>query len=211
MKNTFCFTSLLVLLFSISSFAHASNAGKYQHDLLLEDYPGYLNYETPKQGAMNAKILLEDNILIVELFTPVYNIHGIETAPNLRTEEEKTRVAEARRRFLNSPQQYFTFTPSKACTMQSLGYRLEKVEAGQQQSEPQNRKWHHFNVRAELIFVCDKTLPSNMAINLFKHYPKLKEIHTQFIANNSDLRRTILTPEKPVIQFTRSSGTNIKK
>tara|TARA_R110002096_G_scaffold429592_4_gene642603 strand:+ start:906 stop:1541 length:636 start_codon:yes stop_codon:yes gene_type:complete len=211
MKHQLYITCLFISFLLVTSVAHSTGTTKYQHKLLLEEHPDYLTYETPEKGEMNAKILLEDKIMIVELFTPVYNIHGVETAPNLRSEEENLLVANARQKFLNSPQQYFTFSPSKACTMQSLGYRLEQVEAGAKQAQPQNKKWHHYNVRAELIFTCSKALPESMSMTIFKAFPNLKEIHTQFIAYHSDLRRTVLTPEKPTIQFTRSSGTNIKK
>lgn len=160
---------------------------------------------------MNAKMLLEDHTLIIELLTPAYNIHGVEAAPNIRTPEEKELVKVAKRKLLESFQQLLAFTPSHTCTMKFLGYRLENIEDGTLQAQPEHIKWHHFNVRAELIFTCEETLPEKIAFtNLFNDFPRLKEIDIQFIANNSDLRRATLSPEKSVIPITRSSEINIK-
>lgn len=100
---------------------------------------------------MNAKMLLEDHTLIIELFTPAYNIHGVETAPNVRSAKEKE-VVEIKRKLLASFQQLITFTPSNTCTMKFLGYRLEDVKDGILQAQTGHIKWHHFNVRAELSF-----------------------------------------------------------
>jgi len=207
-KTQLIATLLVLFLFSV---ANADNHGKQNHKLLLEEYPGYLKYAEPKNGTVNAKILLQGNIMVVELESPVYNIHGVETAPNVRTDDEKARVEKAKQKFLENPQRFFTFDPSKACTLMSLGYRLENVNAGDEQAKPQNIKWHHFNVRSELIFVCINPLPEVMAIDLFRAFPNIKEIDAQFMVNNSELRRVKLTPEKTGIRISGAPASKDEK
>lgn len=198
---SFLFASFLFMISALQADNHRPPALKF----LLEDKTSYLNPKELKRGDVSAKILLYKNILAVEFVTPVYNIHGVDTAPNLRSEEEKTRVERAKEKFLTDPEKFISFNPKEACTMTSFGYRLEQVDAGAKQAEPHIGKWRHFDVRAELLFICHDVLPEQMVVNLFKITPNFKEIHAQFIENNSDLRQIVLRPNTPVLEFTRYS------
>ncbi len=196
-------------LFVVSTL-HADDHRPSKLRFLLEDKTSYLKHKELKKGGVSAKILLYKNILAVEFVTPVYNIHGVDTAPNLRSEEEKARVEKAKGKFLAAPEKFVSFKPKEACTMTSFGYRLDQVDEGAKQAEPHIGKWRHFDVRAELLFICDDVLPERMNVGLFKITPNFKEIHAQIIEQNSDLRLVVLRPNTPVLEFTRSSDTKIK-
>ena len=140
------------LLFALSLFLisplqandHSSSALKF----LLEDKSSYLIPKELKRGDVNAKVLLYKNIVAVEFVTPVYNIHNVDTAPNLRSDEENARVEKAKAKFLADPEKFISFQPIDACNMTSFGYRLEQVGAGAKQSEPHVGKWRHFDVKS---------------------------------------------------------------
>ena len=207
MKRLVVASLLFVPFLFMLSVLQADNHRQSSLRFLLEDKSSYLTPKELKRGDVNAKVLLYKNILAVEFVTPVYNIHGVDTAPNLRSEEEKARVERAKEKFLADPEKFISFKPEEACTMTSFGYRLEQVDAGAKQAEPHVGKWRHFDVRAELLFICDDVLPERMVVKLFKITPNFKQINAQFIANNSDLRQVVLRPNTPVLEFTRSSGS----
>ena len=199
------FALFLFMISAIQADNHRPSALKF----LLEDKSSYLNPKELKRGGVNAKILLYKNIIAVEFVTPVYNIHGVDTAPNLRSEEEKARVERAKAKFLADPEKFISVKPKEACTMTSFGYRLEQVDAGAKQAEPHVGKWRHFDVRAELLYICGDVLPERMVVNLFKITPNFKEINSQFIENNSNLRQVVLRSNTPVLEFTHSPDNNI--
>ena len=210
MKNIVISILIFAPIFLTINTLHADSHRASKQKFLLEDKTSYLKHKEPKRGDVNAKILLYKNILVVEFVTPVYNIHGVDTAPNLRSEDEKTRVEKAKEKFLASPEKFISFAPKEACTMSSFGYRLEQADTGAKQAEPHVGKWRHFDVRAELLFICDDVLPERMIVNLFKITPNFEEIHAQFIAHNSDVRHVVLKPKTPVLEFTRSSNKKTK-
>ena len=205
---------LLVFLVAVTIFNTAlseKNQRLPNYTFLLDAYDGYMTFEDPVRGEANAKVLLDNEGLVIQFVTPAYNLHGIEAAPSQRTAEEKARVNDARNKFLRAPEDYIKFTPSESCQLDSLIYTLKLVDEGQQQSKLQVSNWHHYDVKAELYYSCDDVLPETLNLRIFDGYPRIKKVKTQFIAHNSDLRRADLTPEKSVIQFTRTSGEKLDK
>ncbi len=201
---------LLFILVFLSNSLLALDGDSLTHEYILENSNKYLKYEDPQKGTANARIWLEKGVLIMEILTPAYNIHGVETAPNLRSENEKERVQMAKKRFLNSPDQYFVFRPGNFCSMMSLAYRLEQDNEGPKQAKPGSKVWRHFDVRSEMIFLCKQASPERITVDLFRAFPRLKELNVQYIANNSDIRRVTLTPNKPVVELTRTSINKFK-
>ena len=197
----FLFASFIFMISGLQADNHDPSAQKF----LLEDKSSYLTPKELKRGDVNAKILMYKNILAVEFVTPVYNIHSVGAAPNLRSEEEKARVERVNAKFLADPEKFVSFLPKEACTMTSFSHRMEQVDAGAKQTEPYVGKWRHYDVRAELLFICDDVLPEQMVINLFKITPNFKQIRAQVIENNSNLRQVVLRPKTPVLEFRRSS------
>lgn len=178
------------------------------HKFIMEDQKGYLKYDEPKKAAANAKILVEEGLIVMEVLTPAWNLHGVDTAPNERTEQEKEQVEKWTQKYTNNPQSFFRFEPTEACSLRSQIYKLEQVSTTEEGKKGDAGSWRRFDVRAEMVFGCKQATPERMTVDLFSAFPRLKELHVQMIANKGDLRRLTLTPDKPVIPITSSSASN---
>ena len=102
----------------IPTASFSEDQSKLAQKFILDDYDGFLEYDEPKQGSANAKLVVEGGIIVMQVVTPIYNLHGVETPPGERTEQEKKQVEDETRNFLDSPQDYFIFDPANACAFE---------------------------------------------------------------------------------------------
>lgn len=195
-------------MFSVSIFAlniaFADNHG--DKGFMLDEREGYLKYDEPKKGTANAKMLMEEGIIVMEILSPAWNFHGVDTAPNARSDIEKEQVQNETQRFMSEPNKFFRYEPSKYCSLKTAKYRTEQISSGEKQGKGGGQDWRAFDVRAEAIFGCAGGAPDKMAVDLFSAFPRLKELNVQMIINNADVRRVTLTPEKPVIAITPAAN-----
>jgi hypothetical protein len=192
---------LIMLLVSAYSLAIASDDKQaFSQKLILEDHPKFLKIDEPKPGVANMKMLLSGDYLVVELLTPLANIHSVKTPPNARTEEEQAIVEAAKDKLFNAPQDLFGFDPVNSCEMASVGYRLEQVATGAQQASPQTNTWRQFDVRAEAVFICSQA-PDVVAVRVFNEFPRIKQVNVQYFAYNDELHRVTLTKDKPGVKI----------
>jgi hypothetical protein len=198
------FTSLsvLIILLAVFAFAGIASAEKdgFSQKLILEEHPKFLKYDEPKPGVANVRMLLSGDYLVVELLTPLANIHSVKTPPSARTPEEQAIVEAAKAKLFEKPQDLFGFDPANSCKMASVGYRLEQVATGPEQASPQNTNWRHFDVRAEAVFICSQA-PNVVAVRIFNEFPRIKEVNVQYFAYSDELHRVKLTKDKPGVQI----------
>lgn len=206
MTKTTKIISALSILIALSSTLSADEHDKFSYKPMLDKEKGFLKYEDSEKGQANARLWLERGIIVLEFLAPAWNLHGVEAAPDDRSDIEKEQVNKAVKDFLNNPQKYFTFRPDNDCLLRGMNYRLEQVEAGQEQSKPQVNLWRSFDVRSEMLFGCKDATPETIVMNVFSAFPRIKQINLQVIANNGDLRRIRVTPEKTAINITRPSS-----
>jgi hypothetical protein len=207
--------SLIKAVFSItliamvaSTFSFADKLDMFSYKPILDREEAFLKYEDPGKGEANARLWIEKGVIVLEFLTPAWNLHGIETAPNLRSELEKEHVNLVVNNFITNRQKYFTFRPADFCSLTSMSYRLEQDqgEEGAKKAEPVTKRWRHFDVRSEMLFNCKDASPEKMIVQVFSAFPRIKKINLQLLAHKSDLRRIVLTPEKTAIAITRSSS-----
>ena len=194
----------IIFALTIGSGSTFADSHMPAHKFLMEDQKGFLKYDDSKKGSANAKILLDKGLIVMEVLSPAWNLHGVDAAPNERTKHEKEQVENETQRYINNPKKYFRFEPTRACSLRSQIYRLEQISATEGKKGEAGR-WRSFDVRAEMVFGCQQASPERMAVDLFSAFPRLKELHVQLIANKGDLRRLTLTPDKPVIPITASA------
>ena len=192
---------LLAILFIFIASVSSASADKdtFAQKLILEEHPKFLKYDEPKPGVANVRMLLSGDYLVVELLTPLANIHSVTTPPSARTDEEKAIVDAAKAKLFDAPQDLFGFDPANSCKMASVGYRLEQVATGSGQAAPQT-PWRHFDVRAEAVFICSQA-PNVVAVRIFNEFPRIKEVNVQYFAYSDELHRVKLTKDKPGVQI----------
>jgi hypothetical protein len=195
-----------LIAISVSTFSFADKLDMFSYKPILDRQEAFLKYKDPEKGEANARLWIENGVIVLEFLTPAWNIHGVETAPDLRTETEKEQVNLAVSNFISNRHKYFTFRPADFCSLTSMNYRLEQDEEGMKQVDPNIKHWRHFDVRSEMLFNCKDASPEKMILHVFTAFPRIKKINLQMLAHKGDLRRITLTPEKTVIGITRSSS-----
>lgn len=192
---------LIMMLVSAYSLAVASDGKQgFSQKLILEEHPKFLKIDEPKPGVANAKMLLSGDYLVIELLTPLANIHSVKTPPSARTPEEQAIVEAAKAKLFDAPQNLFGFDPANSCKMASVGYRVEQVAAGAEQASPQTNTWRHFDVRAEAVFICSQA-PDVVAVRVFNEFPRIKQVNVQYFAYDDELHRVTLTKDKPGVKI----------
>ena len=202
--NPLLFVSLTFLFGSGLSFA---DSDKPIHKFIMEDKKGFLKYDEPEKTFADAKVLIDDEIMVVEMHTPAWNLHGVDSAPNERTELEQKKVEKETQRYRDNPHKYFRFVPDQACSLISQIYKLEKVSTTEKAQKRDAGSWRSFDIRAEMVFDCTKASPKKMQIDLFSAFPRIKKIRAQTIVNDGEVTKTILTPEKAVIPIASSPAS----
>ena len=197
--------SITLIILVGSTLSMAAKLDLFSYKPVLDRQEGYLKYADPEKGDANARLWIEKGVIVLEFLTPAWNLHGIETAPDLRTEIEKEQVKTAVNNFVNYPENYFTFRPTEFCSLTSMAYRLEQDEELAKQANPNVTRWRHFDVRSEMLFNCKDATPERMFVNVFSAFPRIKKINVQMIAHKGSLRRITVTPEKTAVEITRTS------
>ena len=203
--NTKFYFNVTIILFSFIfclNSAFADSHSEKEQEFMLKDYDGYMKYDEPIKGTANVKMLLEGNVIVMEVYSPAWNFHGVDTAPNARSDIEKEQVQQETKRFTSEPNKFFRYEPRDYCALRSIKYRLEQVSTGDKQGKGGGQDWRAFDVRAEAVFDCSGGIPDKMAVDLFRAFPRFKELHVQMIVDDTDVRRVTLTPEKPVVVIT---------
>ena len=192
--------SLMLFISAYSLVIASDDKQGFSQKLILEEHPSFLKIDEPKPGIANVKMLLSGDYLVVELLTPLANIHRVKTPPSARTPEEQAIVNEAKAKLFDAPQDLFGFDPANSCKMASVGYRLEQVSTGAEQASPQTNTWRHFDVRAEAVFICSQA-PDVVAVRVFNEFPRIKQVNVQYFAYSDELHRVTLTKDKPGVQI----------
>ena len=191
---------MAMLIIMVYSSIAGAETSQFSQKLILEEHPKFLKYDEPKPGVANVRMLLSGDYLVVELLTPLANIHSVQTPPSARTPEEQAIVEAAKAKLFEKPQDLFGFDPANSCKMASVGYRLEQVATGSEQASPQNTNWRHFDVRAEAVFICTQA-PNVVSVRIFNQFPRIKEVNVQYFAYSDELHRVKLTKDKPGVQI----------
>ena len=204
-KNIHAFVSALLLcLMSAGSIADLSS----EHDIhTLQNYPGYIKYEDPTtKGIIFARVLRNGVHIVMELYSPAYNIHGVETIPEARTDKEQAQVDKATAEFKKMPEQYVSFLPKNVCSMEDFTYTSKPI-TDQRQSTGGASSWYINVGTAKYEFICEQPDPKAIIIDLFKPFPLINEIQVQLIENEGKLRRIKLTPNRTMIEFKSESSS----
>ena len=204
-KSIYSIMSILVIcFFSAGSIADLSG----EHDLpTLQKYPGFLKYEDPTtKGIMYARMLRNDDHIVMELYSPAYNIHGVETIPEARTDKEQEQVERATAKFKEGPEKYVSFLPKDVCSMEDFTYTSKPI-TDQRQSTGGASSWYINVGTAKYEFTCTQPDPKAIIIELFKPFPLIKEIQVQLIENEGKLRRINLKPNRTQIEFEAESSS----
>ncbi len=191
--------NLNIILFTLIFGWNTAIAGEEEHKFALEDHPGYVKYEEPTKGTAEAKMMLEGSVIVMEIYSPAWNFHGVDTAPNKRSDTEKKQVQLETERFISEPNKFFRYEPRDYCALRSIHYKLDQITTGEKQGKSGGESWRTFDVIAEAVFDCAGGVPEKMAVDLFSAFPRLKELNVQMIVNDAKVKRVILTEEKPVV------------
>ena len=191
---------IIIFAFTISlNSAFADSHGDGEPKFFLEGVDGFLNYGDPERTAANVKMLVREGSIVMEVYSPAWNFHGVETAPKARTDMENETVQKETARFTSEPNKYFRFEPKHFCSLKSISHRLEQVETTAKKAQSGGERWRAFDVRAQALFGCAEGIPERMTVDLFSAFPRIKKVNVQMIVNDAEVRRVTLTEEKPVI------------
>ena len=202
MKTTLksAFTILVLATLTSVSFAD-SNGG--DHKFMLEDAKGFLNYDEPKKNFAYSKILIDKGLIVMEVLMPAWNLHGVDAAPSERSEEQKRQVEINTNNYAENPYQFFSFIPKDACALKSQAYNLEQASTTDKGQKTDAGSWRRFDIKAEMVFGCAESRPEKFQVDLFKAFPRIKEINAQMIVDDGELTKITLTPELPTIPIAK--------
>ena len=194
----------IICFLAIGSSLSFADSDAPVHKFIIEDQKGFLKHDETKKTFAYAKILVDQDIIVMEILSPAWNFHGVETSPNQRTEQEKKRVENETQRFLNNPHKFFRFDPAGACTLTGQMYKLEQISTADKGQKEGTKNWRAFDVRGEMLFGCETNV-KKFQVDLFSAFPRIKVIKAQVIINQEKVKIITLTPDKPVIPLNSGS------
>ena len=191
---------LIFCFYSAASFADSTSAANA--DLpKLDNHPGFLKIEDPTtKGILYARVLRNGSHITLELYSPAYNFHGVETLPKARNDREKEQVTMATEEFVTSPEKYISFLPKDSCLMDSFAHKSEPV-TDKRQVTGGAASWYINLVIAKYEFTCTQPHPKTMVIDLFTPFPIIKEAKVQLIEDDNKVRRINMAPGKTAFEF----------